>query len=79
MATPSKGADAMIVDPPVRDDKKCAVCGKSRNVTKKKRRYAGAAIDLDPFCSTKCCRAYHGAPSLGKLIWNQDSELRRAA
>lgn len=54
----------MIPDPPVRADGKCVVCGRGRKIKrsgkygldKNGRRVAAT----DPFCSTQCCREYHG-------------------
>ena len=50
----------MAADPPVRDDGCCIVCEKPRTITKQVRRYAGVQIDSDPFCSSRCCREWHG-------------------
>ena len=49
-------------DPPVRADGRCAGpgCRKLRKVSEQARKYAGAQLDLDPFCSTTCCRKWHG-------------------
>lgn len=48
-------------DPPVRDDGLCACgCGKQRKLTQQARRYAGVQLDLDPFASTECCKAFYG-------------------
>ena len=54
-------------DPRVRSDGLCAECGKTRAA---KRGAAGKAGDnaarieperlADPFCSSTCCRAFHG-------------------
>lgn len=47
-------------DPPVRKDGKCARrgCSKQRH-PERSLRYGGAAAQLDPFCSTDCCRAHY--------------------
>lgn len=57
-------------DPRVRKDGRCAhkACAKLRPIvtaTGNKRRelirYAGAfQLERDPFCSSRCCRAFHG-------------------
>lgn len=41
---------------------KCALpsCGKLRRITKQSMKYAGVEVTLDPFCSTECCREFHG-------------------
>lgn len=59
----------VLTDPPVRKDGKCARdgCGRLRKVTKQVRKYAGDQIDFDPFCSTECCRKFHG------LTWRNDN------
>ena len=63
-----------VKEPRVRNDGKCARqgCNRPRPVavlTGKKlgelRRYAGAQIELDPFCSSACCRVFHGCPIPG--------------
>jgi hypothetical protein len=47
-------------DPPVRRDGRCAQC-KGERATPKGRAYARTGeIERDPFCSTQCCKAYHG-------------------
>lgn len=48
----------MKADPPVRKDGRCAHCVGPRKA--KPNRYSGLAATLDPFCSTGCCRAWHG-------------------
>lgn len=52
----------MKKDPRVRKDGLCAEpsCRKPRRITKQSRKYAGDAVVLDPFCSTECCRKWHG-------------------
>lgn len=52
----------MRKDPRVRKDGRCALpsCRKPRNP--KRNPYSGMEPFLDPFCSTNCCREYHGAP-----------------
>ena len=56
-----------LVDPPVREDGRCALesCGKPRKLTKVARKYAGEQLDLDPFCSAVCCRAFYGVVFAG--------------
>lgn len=53
-------APGLKLDPPSRPDGRCVVCRKERKVTEKARKYAGAQLDMDPFCSTVCCRLWHG-------------------
>lgn len=48
----------MRADPPVRRDGRCAECREPRNP--RANRYSGLAAQLDPFCSTGCCKAWHG-------------------
>lgn len=48
----------MRLDPPVRLDGRCVHCGGPRTV--RQNRYSGLAAALDPFCSSACCRAWHG-------------------
>lgn len=43
-------------DPPVRPDGKCWICKGDRKVEGAYKTDA----ELDPFCSTDCCRDYHG-------------------
>ena len=47
-------------DPLARPDGRCVVCLKPRKVSAQARKYAGAQLDLDPFCSSRCCRRWHG-------------------
>jgi hypothetical protein len=49
----------MPKDPPVRDDGRCAQCGKPRR-PERSRSYGGYAAEADAFCSTDCCRVWHG-------------------
>lgn len=53
------------IDPPVRPDGRCAVCPKMRHPERSKK-YGLEAAQLDPFCSTACCRAYYGIPLDGR-------------
>ena len=49
-------------DPPQRSDRRCSGPGcdnKLVTVTSRMRRYAGAQIEADPFCSTACCKRWH--------------------
>jgi len=71
---PDRPAAGERGDPPVRADGRCAQCGKPRKLTKQARRYAGYQLDADPFCSTHCCRAYHGTPLPGGSIWRRYDE-----
>ena len=52
----------MKSDPRVRRDGRCARKGCDRKLPRSKRakRYAGDWLELDPFCSSRCCRAFHG-------------------
>lgn len=44
-------------DPPVRSDGKCSYCGGNKpEPPDPKGIYR---VDLDPFCSTKCCKDYY--------------------
>jgi hypothetical protein len=50
-------------DPPVRRDRICARpdCPKPLvTPTPQHRKYGGTAILSEPFCSTECCKLYHG-------------------
>lgn len=48
-------------DPRVRKDGKCVTCKKPKPVLKRSlRKYAGNQYDRDPFCSSRCCRRFHG-------------------
>lgn len=81
----------MTEDPKVRRDGRCARpgCRKPRPVTvltgkklRELRRYAGGQIDADPFCSSRCCRAFHGVALKGgddpELSDKQSEALRLA-
>ena len=46
--------------PPV--DGTCAVCGKPRTLTHKRRDVA-RALASEPFCSTDCCKHWHETPT----------------
>jgi hypothetical protein len=53
----------MKKDPRRRKNGTCAHRGCKRHlpeITSRHRRYAGDALLLDPFCSTECCKEYHG-------------------
>lgn len=59
-AAPAQPPVSMVkADPPLRADGRCAVCGKPRK-TDRSQRYARGEAERDPFCSTQCCKAYHG-------------------
>jgi hypothetical protein len=45
-------------DPPVPEDGMCAVCGEPRPEPLVKARRA--LHEMDPFCSTTCCRIWYG-------------------
>lgn len=49
-------------DPPVRTDGRCATSGCAKKLPRNKdaSRYAGGALERDPFCSTRCCRVHYG-------------------
>jgi len=76
-------------DPRVRPDGLCARegCGRRRPITVasgKKRaqlaRYAGLRqLEEDPFCSTVCCRLYHGCPLPDNGCTPAQLEARSAA
>lgn len=53
---------ATCPEPKPRRDGRCARAGCAKKVVRSKavRRYAGDQIDREPFCSTECCRRYHG-------------------
>lgn len=55
------GAVTPLSDPPVRADGRCAHpgCTKLRQ-PERSRKYARAEADTDPWCSTNCCRLFHG-------------------
>jgi hypothetical protein len=59
VVTPPRPRVAGTVDPAVRPDGRCVVCGKKRK-PERSRTYAKHLAELDPFCSTECCREYHG-------------------
>jgi len=53
----------MRPDPKVRKDRKCARPGCNnplQQITERHRRYGGAALELEPFCSSTCAREWHG-------------------
>lgn len=52
-------------DPPVRGDGRCAHCGGQRGrlpkaITQRNKAILARELELDPFCSTVCCRSWHG-------------------
>jgi hypothetical protein len=47
-------------DPPIREDGRCAHCHGPRKMPKSKLHRDAA--ETDAFCSSTCCRAYHGLP-----------------
>jgi hypothetical protein len=51
-------------DPPTPADGTCATCGRKRKVNRRSR-YGLNEAKHDPFCSTVCCREWHGT-QLGK-------------
>ena len=54
----------MIPAPPVRADGRCAVCRGARNIRRSGKygldKHGRRIAASDPFCSTVCCRIYHG-------------------
>lgn len=66
-------------DPPVRADGRCVECGGPRKLTKQARKYAGVALDLDPFCSSRCCRKWHGCEIEERVSEARDEAARRSA
>jgi hypothetical protein len=61
--------NALLPDPPVREDGRCIVCPKARH-PERSRKYAGGTAETDPFCSTQCARAYYGTslPATGHEV-----------
>lgn len=55
-------------DPPVRPDGKCAVCPKPRH-PERSSRYARGHAEADSFCSSECCRKWHGCELSPHSIW----------
>lgn len=56
-------------DPPRREDGRCARRGCRKRIpqaTDRHRRYGGAALDMEPFCSTECAKTYFGTTSVFK-------------
>ena len=53
---------ASVCEPRVRGDGRCARPGCNRKLPRSKRakKYAGDWLDLDPWCSSRCCRAFYG-------------------
>lgn len=49
----------MRPDPPIRKDGLCVVCWKPRK-PERSAKYGQGEADLDPFCSSPCCRVWHG-------------------
>ena len=64
-------------EPRVRKDGRCARPGCNRKLPRSKRakKYAGDWLELDPFCSSRCCRAFHGC-SLASEVDLDASERR---
>lgn len=60
-----------LADPPVRTDGGCAKCFKPRR-PERSAKYGGVAPELDPFCSSECCRAWHGTPIREVSIWGRE-------
>lgn len=68
---------ACPADPPVRADGKCAVCGKKRK-PERSVTYAKNQAERDPFCSTECCRVYHGTEIRRESIWSLEPTKKAA-
>lgn len=51
-------------DPPVREDGLCVVCLSERRPNRSAK-YGRDEAERDPFCSTVCCRAWHGQQLTG--------------
>jgi len=68
---PSVAGPGRVTDPPAPSDGTCLVCGRERAVAKLKPLYR-RALERDPFCSTDCCRAWHGTqlPVTGREDFN---------
>lgn len=78
----SGGTGTTRSDPPRRDDGRCALpdCNKRLpTITARHRRYGGEALLSEPFCSTECCRSYHGTTLPKRSIWHRDHEIEDAA
>lgn len=60
------GSASLKPDPPVREDGLCARpgCTKRRKPPATTRYATLQDFETDPFCSTKCCREYHGGDEL---------------
>jgi hypothetical protein len=66
----------------VRKDGTCLKCRKPRNP--KRNPYSGIAPFLDPFCSSSCCKEYHGVKGQTPLVarekgvskWDDGSQRR---
>jgi hypothetical protein len=48
-----------MTDPPIRLDGRCANCGGER-VPPRRGTYHREQAAADPFCSSECCREWHG-------------------
>lgn len=71
-------------DPPPRRDGRCRVCRGERKGPSKRaqKRYVDIGhYELDPFCSTGCCREWHGCvppkPVVGALGYEPPVKMRR--
>lgn len=62
----------MATDPPARADGRCARPGCRAKLAFKKRRGLEHLYD-DPFCSTECCKAYHGVTMMSRASSKGDS------
>jgi len=68
----------MSPDPEVRADGRCAECIGPRRASARKHKLSkldkshfrdlAEHIALDPFCSTECCRAWHGFVHVGDRL-----------
>lgn len=57
MASKTTAPRKPLRDPPVRSDGKCSYCGGERPYLEDPKGIY--RVDLDPFCSTKCCKEYY--------------------
>jgi len=70
----------MPADPPVRADGRCARrgCHKLRKIPRSHHRAIDHALyELDPWCSTQCCRLYYGVPLVTVIGGNPEEKRGR--
>jgi hypothetical protein len=71
----------MLHDPPVPVDGSCARCGGQRRIPPANAAKLYATAELyarEPFCSTECCREWHGCVISKDSIWSI-THYRKAA